>query len=60
MDARTAYETFLRKRVSDTHWSSVKRTLTDSGMEINPDTVVFFRQTPKGNPQSICRHPSSI
>jgi hypothetical protein len=41
MDARTAYETFLRKRVSDTHWSSVKRTLTDSGMEINSDTVVF-------------------
>jgi len=52
MDARTAYETFLRKRVSDTHWSSVKRTLTDSGMEINPDTVVFFAKLRKEIPRA--------
>jgi hypothetical protein len=52
MDARTAYETFLRKRVSDTHWSSVKRTLTDSGMEITPDTVVFFAKLRKEIPRA--------
>ena len=52
MDARTAYETFLRKRVSDNHWSTVKRTLTDSGMEINPDTVVFFAKLRKEIPRA--------
>jgi hypothetical protein len=52
MDARTAYETFLRKRVSDTHWSSVKRTLTNSGMDINPDTVVFFAKLRKEIPRA--------
>jgi hypothetical protein len=52
MDARTAYETFLRKRVSGTHWSSVNRTLTDSGMEINPDTVVFFAKLRKEIPRA--------
>jgi hypothetical protein len=52
MDARTAYETFLRKRVIDTHWSSVKRTLTDSGMEINSDTVVFFAKLRKEIPRA--------
>lgn len=52
MDARTAYETFLRKRVSDTHWSSVKRTLIDSGMEVNPDTVVFFAKLRKEIPRT--------
>jgi hypothetical protein len=52
MDARTAYETFLRKRVSDTHWSSVKRTLIDSGMEVNPDTVVFFAKLRKEIPRA--------
>ncbi|HEY9603003.1 MAG TPA: hypothetical protein V6C85_15415 [Allocoleopsis sp.] len=52
MDARTAYEAFLRKRVSDTHWSSVKKTLTDSGMEINPDTVVFFAKLRKEIPRA--------
>jgi hypothetical protein len=52
MDARTAYESFLRKRVSDTHWSSVKRTLADSGMEVNPDTVVFFAKLRKEIPRS--------
>lgn len=52
MEARTAYETFLRKRVSDNHWSSVKRTLTDSGMEINSDTVVFFAKLRKEIPRA--------
>ena len=52
MDTRTAYETFLRKRVSDSHWSSVKRTLTDSGMEITPDTVVFFAKLRKEIPKA--------
>jgi hypothetical protein len=52
MDARTAYETFLRKRVSDNHWSTVKRTLADSGMEINPDTVVFFAKLRKEIPRA--------
>jgi hypothetical protein len=52
MDARTAYETFLRKRVSDSHWSSVKRTLTDSGMEVNSDTVVFFAKLRKEIPRA--------
>jgi hypothetical protein len=52
MDARTAYETFLRKRVSDSHWSSVKKTLIDSGMEVNPDTVVFFAKLRKEIPRA--------
>ena len=52
MDARTAYETFLRKRVSDSHWSTIKKTLTDSGMEINPDTVVFFAKLRKEIPRA--------
>jgi len=52
MDARTAYETFLRKRVSDTHWSSVKRTLANSGMDVNPDTVLFFAKLRKEIPRA--------
>jgi hypothetical protein len=41
-DPRTAYELFLRKRVSDNHWQSVKRALSEAGMDINDDTVVFY------------------
>jgi hypothetical protein len=52
LDPRTAYETFLRKRVSDSHWSSVKRTLIDSGMEVDPDTVVFFAKLRKEIPRA--------
>jgi hypothetical protein len=52
LDPRTAYETFLRKRVSDSHWSTVKRTLTDSGMEVDSDTVVFFAKLRKEIPRA--------
>jgi hypothetical protein len=41
-DPRTAYEFFLGKRVSDNHWYSVKRALTDNNMEITNDNVVFY------------------
>ncbi len=46
-DPRTAYELFLRKRVSDNHWQSVKRALSEAGMEINDDTVVFYAKLRK-------------
>ena len=52
MEPRTTYETFLRKRVSDNHWSTVKRTLIDSGMEVNADTVVFFAKLRKEIPRA--------
>jgi hypothetical protein len=52
MESRTVYETYLRKRVSDSHWSSVKKTLTQSGMDITPDTVVFFAKLRKEIPRS--------
>lgn len=41
-DARLAYEIFLKERVSDNHWQTVKRTLKQNHMEVNPDTVVFY------------------
>lgn len=46
-DPRTAYELFLRKRVSDNHWQSVKRALSEAGMDINDDTVVFYAKLRK-------------
>ena len=46
-DSRTAYELFLRKRVSDNHWQSVKRALSEAGMDINDDTVVFYAKLRK-------------
>lgn len=47
VEARTAYEFFLGKRVSDTHWSFVKNTLTEYGMEITDDSVVFYAKLRK-------------
>lgn len=46
-DPRTAYELFLRKRVSDNHWQAVKRALSEAGMDINDDTVVFYAKLRK-------------
>ncbi len=46
-DPRTAYELFLRKRVSDNHWQAVKRALLQSGMDVNDDTVVFYAKLRK-------------
>ncbi len=51
-DPRTAYEFFLGKRVSDNHWYSVKRTLTQNNMEVNDDTVVFYAKLRKENKRS--------
>jgi len=46
-DPRTAYELFLRKRVSDNHWQSVKHALSQAGMDITDDTVVFYAKLRK-------------
>lgn len=46
-DPRTAYEFYLGKRVSDSHWSMVKKTLTQNNMEINDDNVVFYAKLRK-------------
>ena len=51
-DPRTAYELYLRKRVSDNHWQTVKRTLTQAGMDINDETVVFFAKLRKEIPRA--------
>lgn len=51
-DPRTAYEFFLGKRVSDSHWSMVKKTLTQNNMEINDDNVVFYAKLRKENKRS--------
>ncbi len=51
-EARMAYEFFLRKRVSDNHWYTVKRLLTQAGMEVNKDTVVFYAKLRKEIPRS--------
>lgn len=46
-DPRSAYELFLRKRVSDNHWQSVKRALSKAGMDVNDDTVIFYAKLRK-------------
>ncbi len=51
-DPRTAYELYLRKRVSDNHWQSVRRTLAQAGMDINDETVVFFAKLRKEIPRA--------
>ena len=51
-DPRTTYEFFLGKRVSDSHWSMVKKTLTQNNMEINDDNVVFYAKLRKENKRS--------
>ncbi len=51
-DPRTAYELYLRKRVSDNHWQSVKRTLIQAGMDVNDETVVFFAKLRKEIPRA--------
>lgn len=48
-DPRIAYEFFLGKRVSDTHWSSVKRSLKENNMEVTDDNVVFYAKLRKEN-----------
>ena len=51
-DPRTAYELYLRKRVSDNHWQTVKRTLVQAGMDVNDETVVFFAKLRKEIPRA--------
>lgn len=51
-DPRTAYEFFLGKRVSDSHWSMVKKTLTQNNMEVNDDNVVFYAKLRQENKRS--------
>jgi len=53
-DPRTAYELFLRKRVSDTHWRTVKQSLSAVGMEINDENVVFYAKLRKLIPRGSC------
>lgn len=48
-EPRTAYEFFLGKRVSDNHWYSVKRVLSQNNMEVNSENVVFYAKLRKEN-----------
>jgi hypothetical protein len=51
-DPRTAYEYFLGKRVSDNHWRSLCRTLTENGMTVNDDNVLFYAKVRKLVPRT--------
>lgn len=51
-DPRTAYEYFLGKRVSDNHWRSLCRTLTENGMTVNDDNVLFYAKVRKLIPRT--------
>jgi hypothetical protein len=51
-DPRTAYEYFLGKRVSDNHWRSLCRTLTDNGMDVTDDNVLFYAKARKLIPRT--------
>jgi hypothetical protein len=51
-DARLAYEMFLGKRVSDSHWSQVKTRLSSQGLSVDNETVVFYAKVSKLIPRS--------
>ena len=51
-EARLAYELAQGKRVSDSHWSNVKKILTHNSLEVNPSTVVFYSKLRKEIPRS--------
>ncbi len=53
IDARIAYELFLGKRVSDTHWSQVKTRLTTQGLSVDNETVVFYAKVTKLIPRTL-------
>ena len=52
-NARLAYEMFLGKRVSDSHWSQVKTRLTNQGLTVDNETVVFYAKVTKLIPRSV-------
>ncbi|NEP12040.1 MAG: hypothetical protein F6K14_17890 [Symploca sp. SIO2C1] len=51
-EMRLAYERYLGKRVSDSHWSQIKRTLKEGGFEVTSDTVIFYAKLRESLPRS--------
>lgn len=51
-DSRLAYEMCLGKRVSDSHWSQVRQRLSNQGLSIDSETVVFYAKVKKLIPRS--------
>ncbi len=47
IDPRLFYERFLGKRVSDTHWRKVTKTLEDNGLSLTDDNVIFYAKIRK-------------
>ncbi|NES18147.1 MAG: hypothetical protein F6K41_04275 [Symploca sp. SIO3E6] len=51
-EPRIFYERAVGKRVSDSHWTAVKKRLTDQGLMVNEDNVLFYAKLKKLIPRA--------
>ncbi|NER95075.1 MAG: hypothetical protein F6J86_14765 [Symploca sp. SIO1B1] len=52
IEMRLAYERYKGRRVSDSHWSNVKKTLREGGFDVTDETVVFYAKLRELLPRS--------
>lgn len=57
-NARTIYETLLKKRCSDSHWSKVKRLAADRGIPLDRDGLSLIIELKKLNSRYFSLYPS--
>ena len=52
IEMRLAYERYKGRRVSDSNWSNVKKTLREGGFDITEETVIFYAKLRELLPRS--------